>query len=241
MASSTVNVLVASPLEPEHAARIEAADPRVSVLYEPGLLPVPRYAADHNGVPRDAVRRRPRPLGRAARAGRRQLRLRLAGAGRDGGATARGCAGCRAPARASAGSWSGPAWPAPSLVFTTAAGVHGTAAGRVRAAGRCCTSPRACPALRALAAGSGTGSGTRPASWRAAARCWSAWAAWAGRWPRLLAAAGVEVTGAGPDRRAPRRARGASVRRPTTGSDEVLPGDRRAGPGLPADRPDPRT
>ncbi len=50
--STTVSVLVATPLEPEHAARIEAADPRVSVLYEPGLLPVPRYPADHTGVPR---------------------------------------------------------------------------------------------------------------------------------------------------------------------------------------------
>jgi glyoxylate/hydroxypyruvate reductase len=47
-----VNILVASPLEPEHAARIEATDPRVSVLYEPDLLPVPRYPADHTGVPR---------------------------------------------------------------------------------------------------------------------------------------------------------------------------------------------
>ncbi len=47
-----LRVLVATPLEPEHAARIEAADPRVSVLYEPDLLPVPRYPADHTGVPR---------------------------------------------------------------------------------------------------------------------------------------------------------------------------------------------
>ena len=52
MASDRVNVLVASPLEPEHAARIEAAGPRVSVLYEPDLLPVPRYPCDHIGVPR---------------------------------------------------------------------------------------------------------------------------------------------------------------------------------------------
>src|SRR5580700_8406426 len=51
MASDRVNVLVASPLEPEHAARIEAADPRVSVLYEPDLLPVPRYPSDHVGTP----------------------------------------------------------------------------------------------------------------------------------------------------------------------------------------------
>jgi glyoxylate/hydroxypyruvate reductase len=49
---SGVRVLVATPLEPEHAARIEAADPRVSVIYEPDLLPVPRYPADHTGVPR---------------------------------------------------------------------------------------------------------------------------------------------------------------------------------------------
>ena len=49
---SRVTILVASPLEAEHAARIEATDPRVSVLYEPGLLPVPRYPADHTGVPR---------------------------------------------------------------------------------------------------------------------------------------------------------------------------------------------
>jgi glyoxylate/hydroxypyruvate reductase A len=52
MAKDQLRVLVASPLEPEHVARIEAADPRVSVLYEPGLLPVPRYPADHTGVPR---------------------------------------------------------------------------------------------------------------------------------------------------------------------------------------------
>jgi glyoxylate/hydroxypyruvate reductase len=50
--SAAVNVLVATPLEPEHAAAIEAADPRVSVLYEPDLLPVPRFPADHGGVPR---------------------------------------------------------------------------------------------------------------------------------------------------------------------------------------------
>src|SRR5258707_4310182 len=52
MAADRVNVLVASPLEPERAAGIEAADPRVSVLYEPDLLPVPRYPCDHTGVAR---------------------------------------------------------------------------------------------------------------------------------------------------------------------------------------------
>src|SRR6516225_7869086 len=53
MADDQLRVLIASPLEPQHVARIEAADPRVSVLYEPGLLPVPRYPADHTGVPRE--------------------------------------------------------------------------------------------------------------------------------------------------------------------------------------------
>ena len=53
MADDLLRVLIASPLEPQHVARIAAADPRVSVLYEPGLLPVPRYPADHTGVPRE--------------------------------------------------------------------------------------------------------------------------------------------------------------------------------------------
>jgi phosphoglycerate dehydrogenase-like enzyme len=48
-----VNVLVASPLEAEHVARIEAADSRLRLLYEPDLLPMPRYACDHTGVLRD--------------------------------------------------------------------------------------------------------------------------------------------------------------------------------------------
>jgi phosphoglycerate dehydrogenase-like enzyme len=52
MPDDQLRVLIASPLEPSHVARIAAADPRVSVLYEPGLLPVPRYPADHTGVPR---------------------------------------------------------------------------------------------------------------------------------------------------------------------------------------------
>jgi glyoxylate/hydroxypyruvate reductase A len=47
-------VLIASPLEPEHAARIAAVAPeRVRVVYEPDLLPVTRYAADHHGLRRD--------------------------------------------------------------------------------------------------------------------------------------------------------------------------------------------
>ena len=50
---ATVTVLIATPLEAEHAARIAAADERVTVIYEPGLLPVPRFTADHGGAPRD--------------------------------------------------------------------------------------------------------------------------------------------------------------------------------------------
>ena len=44
-------VLIASYLEPEHVERIRAVDSRLEVLYEPGLLRPPRYAADHVGAP----------------------------------------------------------------------------------------------------------------------------------------------------------------------------------------------
>jgi glyoxylate/hydroxypyruvate reductase A len=47
-----VKVLIASPLEAEFAAAIEATDPRLRVLYAPDLLPVARYPCDHGGVPR---------------------------------------------------------------------------------------------------------------------------------------------------------------------------------------------
>ncbi|RLK58513.1 D-2-hydroxyacid dehydrogenase [Actinokineospora cianjurensis] len=46
----TVRVLICSPLEREHVDRITAVDPSVEVLYEPELLPVPRYDGDHGGV-----------------------------------------------------------------------------------------------------------------------------------------------------------------------------------------------
>ncbi len=49
--SDLVNVIISSPLEPKHVERIAAVDPRVQVLYAPELLPVPRYEADHTGVP----------------------------------------------------------------------------------------------------------------------------------------------------------------------------------------------
>jgi phosphoglycerate dehydrogenase-like enzyme len=44
-------VLIASPLEAELAARIQAADPRAEVVFEPELLPPARYPADHLGDP----------------------------------------------------------------------------------------------------------------------------------------------------------------------------------------------
>jgi glyoxylate/hydroxypyruvate reductase len=48
-----LKILIASPLEPEQVQRIAAAAPgRVKVIYEPDLLPVPRYVADHTGRPR---------------------------------------------------------------------------------------------------------------------------------------------------------------------------------------------
>jgi glyoxylate/hydroxypyruvate reductase A len=49
-----LTVLVASPLEPEHVERIAAVDSgRLEIVYEPELLPVPRYEGDHHGVRRE--------------------------------------------------------------------------------------------------------------------------------------------------------------------------------------------
>jgi glyoxylate/hydroxypyruvate reductase len=44
-----VNVLICSYLEPELVERIRGVDARLSVCYEPELLPQPRYRADHVG------------------------------------------------------------------------------------------------------------------------------------------------------------------------------------------------
>jgi phosphoglycerate dehydrogenase-like enzyme len=46
-----VQVVIASPLEAELAARIQAADPRAEVGFEPELLPPARYPGDHRGDP----------------------------------------------------------------------------------------------------------------------------------------------------------------------------------------------
>jgi glyoxylate/hydroxypyruvate reductase A len=44
-------VLIASYLEPEYIERIRQVDKRLEVIYEPDLLSVPKYPADHYGVP----------------------------------------------------------------------------------------------------------------------------------------------------------------------------------------------
>lgn len=43
-------VLIASPLEPELVQRLASAVPEVEVLFEPDLLPVPRYPCEHGGT-----------------------------------------------------------------------------------------------------------------------------------------------------------------------------------------------
>jgi phosphoglycerate dehydrogenase-like enzyme len=53
MSAGQVSVLIASPLEAELAHKIAAADSRVRLLYEPELLPVPQFPADHEGIARD--------------------------------------------------------------------------------------------------------------------------------------------------------------------------------------------
>jgi len=60
MSMPTVNVLIASYLEPEHVERVRAVSERLQVVYEPRLLAPPRYPADHTNTltrsPEDAVR-----------------------------------------------------------------------------------------------------------------------------------------------------------------------------------------
>lgn len=52
MSSDRITVVIGSPLEAEHVARISAVAPdRVEVVYEPELLPPARYIADHDGPP----------------------------------------------------------------------------------------------------------------------------------------------------------------------------------------------
>ena len=48
-----LTIAIGSYLEPELIARIQAAAPAARIVYEPDLLPVPRYPCDHTGQPRD--------------------------------------------------------------------------------------------------------------------------------------------------------------------------------------------
>ena len=226
---------MASPLEPEHAARIEAADRRVSVLYEPGLLPVPRYPADHTGVPRAlsaadldrwaALRRQAdvsfdfdwqAPADMAANCPRLRW-VQGTSAGIGGFLERTGLAGT-------------------PLVFTTAAGVHGTPLAEFALMGLLYFAKGMPPLARGAAAALGAArrppAGGQPGAAGRPGR----------RGPpvaRLLAAAGVEVTGAAGPTAAPRRARRDVVVAP----DRHRPGAARGGhadPGLPADPADPR-
>jgi hypothetical protein len=48
-----LTILISSPLETEHVARIKAFAPqRTDVIHAPELLSTPRYVADHHGNPR---------------------------------------------------------------------------------------------------------------------------------------------------------------------------------------------
>ncbi|WP_212823057.1 D-2-hydroxyacid dehydrogenase [Catellatospora sp. TT07R-123] len=51
--SHRLGTLIATYLEPDLVEQIAAVDPAVDVIYEPDLLPRPRYACDHTGTPRD--------------------------------------------------------------------------------------------------------------------------------------------------------------------------------------------
>jgi glyoxylate/hydroxypyruvate reductase len=51
MTADKHKILIASYLEPEYVDRIRQVSPQLDVMYEPTLLAVPRYAADHYGVP----------------------------------------------------------------------------------------------------------------------------------------------------------------------------------------------
>lgn len=52
-----LDVLIATPLDPEQARRVLGCDARANVRFEPDLLPPPRFANDHRGDP--AFRRTP--------------------------------------------------------------------------------------------------------------------------------------------------------------------------------------
>ena len=64
-------VLIATPLEAELAARIREAEPRAEVLYEPDLLPPARYPADHLATRPSGGTPAPNPAGGPCSAGPR--------------------------------------------------------------------------------------------------------------------------------------------------------------------------
>lgn len=45
----SLTIVITSYLEPEHVERIRQTAPEARVLYDPALLPPPRYVSDHNG------------------------------------------------------------------------------------------------------------------------------------------------------------------------------------------------
>jgi phosphoglycerate dehydrogenase-like enzyme len=47
--SNRLNLLITSYLEPEYVEKIRQVDPRLNVIFEPGLIASPRYPADHSG------------------------------------------------------------------------------------------------------------------------------------------------------------------------------------------------
>lgn len=190
----TVRVLIASPLEAEQAARIAAADSRVSVLYEPDLLPVPRYPADHSGRPRDLT---PAGLARWSEL-RSQADVSFDFDWQDPGRMAVNCPRLRWVQGTSAGlggfvTRTGLA--DTKLVITTAAGVHGVPLAEFTLLGLLYFA-KDVPRLRRLQRGH---------QWKlhhtgqlAGRRAVLVGLGGIGREiARLLAAAGVEVTGAG--------------------------------------------
>ena len=125
MKPGAVRVLVATPLEPELVARIEEADPRVRALYEPDLIPAPRYAADHYGVPRQLTLAEQDKWSRV----RAQADVSFDFDWQDPASMPRNCPRLRWVQGTSAGLGGflqRTGLVRSDLIFTTAAGVHGT-------------------------------------------------------------------------------------------------------------------
>jgi glyoxylate/hydroxypyruvate reductase A len=49
--SNALNLLVATYIEPEYIENIRKVDDRLNVIYEPNLIPAPRFVGDHSGHP----------------------------------------------------------------------------------------------------------------------------------------------------------------------------------------------